>query len=359
MSGTKKIVYDNIIFNLQKLGGISTYWFELSKRLCVDEEVNPYFLTAPNNNILAKGLNFADVEKVHSEVSWPKLLGRFINPSLNEINHPFIFHSSYNRITTNRNAKNVTTVHDLIHHKYYSGLRQWLHNWQKGNALLNSSRIITVSENTKRDLLRYFPHLKPDFVKVVYNGVSNDFYELPQDYMYDFPDSLLKETYLLCFSSSENYKNFKFTIELASRLPDFKLYIVGPPPNKIETAVLDKLVPRRWTVFSSITNKKLNELYNHAFALIYPSSYEGFGIPLLEAMRAACPFIALNSSSIPEVAGNAGVLVDELVLWEFQKAIDLIHSQRQEIVNRGKLQCSHFSWDKCYEETKLVYEEIL
>lgn len=353
------IVYDNIVFNLQKFGGISTYWFELSKRLCVDEEFNSHFLTSPNNNILAEGLSFANSVQLHNEVSWPKFFDRFLNPPLSRINHPFIFHSSYNRITTNRNAKNVTTVHDLIHHKYYSGLRKWVHNWQKGNALLNSSRIITVSENTKKDLLRYFPSLDPGLVKVVYNGVSNDFYELPYDYKYDFPESLFKETYLLCFSSRENYKNFHFTLKLASLLPNFKLYIVGPPPNKVESAVLDELVPRRWTVFSSITNKKLNELYNHAFALVYPSSYEGFGIPLLEAMRSGCPFIALNSSSIPEVAGNAGILVDELVLFEFQKAIDIIQSQRQEIVNRGKIQSNRFSWDKCYEETKLVYEGIL
>jgi len=354
----KNIVYDNIIFNLQKFGGISTYWFELSKRLHGDEGFDSYFLTAPSENILAKGLNFTNKAQLLNEVSWPNLLRRFINPSLSDINHPFIFHSSYNRISTSKNAKNVTTVHDLIHHKYYSGLRQCVHNWQKGNALLNSSRVITVSENTKRDLLHYFPRLDPDFVKVVYNGVSNDFYELPQDYKYDLSDSILKESYLLCFSSRENYKNFNFTIELASRLSDFKLYIVGPPPNKIETAILDELLPRRWKVFSSITNKKLNELYNHAFALVYPSSYEGFGIPLLEAMRAACPFIALNSSSIPEVAGHAGVLVDELVLRDFLKGIDMIHSHRQEIINRGKLQSIYFSWDKCYEETKLVYEGI-
>jgi mannosyltransferase len=246
-------------------------------------------------------------------------------------------------------------VHDLIHHKYYSGIRQWLHNKQKDVALKRSSAIICVSKNTRNDLLTYFPYLNPDIIKIVHNGVSDDFFLLANDHPYEISEEILNSNYLLSISSREHYKNFWFTVQLAAKLPDFKLYIVGPKLNSKEVQLLNENLPNRWKLFSSINNLKLNELYNHAYALIYPSSYEGFGIPLLEAMKAKCPFIALNTSSIPEVAGDAGILIDELDIEEFVKAVECLGNYRADLIIKGDLQVGNFSWDKCYLETKEVY----
>lgn len=87
---------------------------------------------------------------------------------------------------------------------------------------------------------------------------------------------------------------------------------------------MNRLLPNRWKIFEEISTGQLNDLYNRSFALLYPSSYEGFGIPILEAMKAGCPFIALKASAIPEVAGNAGVLMKELSLHEFSMALNKI-----------------------------------
>jgi mannosyltransferase len=102
---------------------------------------------------------------------------------------------------------------------------------------------------------------------------------------------------------------------------------------------------------------ELNALYNNAFALVYPSSYEGFGIPVVEAMKAGCPFIALNKSSIPEVAGDAGVLMDDLTIDFFNEALSRIKTDRDEIIIKGLNQVSNFSWEKCYYETLKIYKE--
>lgn len=354
-----KIIYDNIIFSLQRFGGISTYWYELAHRILKDEQFEVSFLERENYNSLNFNLRIPPRLSIKTNPHLPLLFHRFRNPKLVKIDKPFVFHSSFNRISTNCNARNVTTVHDLIHHKYYSGLRRILHNSQKAICLNRSNAIIAVSENTRRDLLHYFPRLNPESVHVVYNGVSEDFYPIRDpDYLYKLTDDNINSNYLLCFWSSEKYKNFNLIIDILRKLPDFKLFIVGPALNSEQRALLESKIPKRFEVFSNVSSKILNELYNNAYALVYPSSYEGFGLPLLEAMRASCPFVALNSSSIPEVAGKAGILIDELNVTAFVNSIESIYHNREVIVQRGLKQSENFSWNKCYYETSKIYRLI-
>ena len=354
-----KIVFDNIVFCLQLFGGISTYWYELSTRLLNDPDFDPYFITGKNANLFEHRLDLSRTEKIIGQISSPLIIERFRNPQLKSIRVPFIFHSSYNRYCVNPQALNVSTVHDLIHYKYYMGVRKWVHNTQKSRALMHSKAIIAVSENTKNDIINFFPQLDPEIISVVYNGVSNDFFHINNaTYQYELIEHFLIKNYILCVSSREAYKNFNFIIDVLEKLPDFYLYIVGPALKSEEIYVLNLKIPNRWKSFTAITNKALNELYNHAHSFLYPSSYEGFGIPLLEAMKAFCPIIALNSSSIPEVAGEAGVLINELDVIEFTKAIESIDSLRNILQVKGKMQAEKFSWDKCYQETAFIYKKL-
>jgi mannosyltransferase len=99
-------------------------------------------------------------------------------------------------------------------------------------------------------------------------------------------------------------------------------------------------------------------LYNMAFALIYPSFYEGFGIPLLEAMKAGVPFLALNNSAIPEVAGNAGLLLESPDIGLFKNALEYIPAERETLIVNGFAQAAKFSWENCYQQTLSVYKEL-
>lgn len=341
------LIYDNIIFSLQQTGGISTYWSQLIKRLQRDE-IAVKFIYGVNNNVSARDVS-ANSENIIEYIKNPVILSRFFNPRLNSIQIPFVFHSSYNRISSNKNAVNVLTIHDFIHERFYSGLRKTLHCNQKKIAIKNSRRLICVSENTKQDLLNYYPKLNRKNIKVIYNGISEDFQVLNDMSQHGKP-------FLIFIGSRQPYKNFNFVIQLLTDLKQFDLYIVGKDFSAEEKHLL-RSIEGRFKLFKNIDNTQLNKLYNEAFALIYPSSYEGFGLPISEAMKAGLPFIALNASSIPEVAGNAGELLERIDIDAARESLNKIENNRSHYVTQGLKQSEMFSWEKCYQKTLDLYYE--
>ncbi|MFD2284862.1 glycosyltransferase [Pedobacter petrophilus] len=346
-----KIHFDNIIYSLQRAGGISTYWTELISRLLRDQhEVS--FTELPHQNISRLAL---DIPEQYLSVTKGKrvLLNRFKVLPLVKEQDPFIFHSSYNRITGNPHARQVITIHDFVHEKFYRGLRRYLHLYQKNKAIIAAEKIIVVSENTRQDLLHFHPYLKEEHISVIHNGVSDEFYPLATR------SDTSSRPYLLFIGSRAYYKNFHFAIDLLNRLTDFDFCIVGSALSAQETLLLNQKIQGRWKMFANIDNQQLNQVYNEAYALIYPSSYEGFGIPLLEVMKTGTPFVALNKSSIPEVAGKAGILVDELDLDAFEQAVLRIQGNEASFNALGQQQASQFSWEKCFQETLQVYHKLI
>lgn len=354
-----KIIFDNIIFNLQKTGGISVYWYELVENILDNKMVTSFFVEENDvsKNIFRSKLNVEAKSLIVLNVKyWFK---RYRPVDLDIRNSKFIFHSSYYRtlskkVKNNNNVKEIVTVHDFTYEYFSKGIKRWVHSFQKRKAIREADVVICISENTKKDLLYYFPELIKKDIRVIYNGCSEDYFVIPKlNY-----DEELKTSFLFV-GSRATYKNFNFAVEAVFNNINFKLTIVGSNLIKSEIERLNKFLPGRWEFFNSIDNKKLNELYNSSYALIYPSEYEGFGIPLLEAMNAGCPFIALNKSSIPEVAGNAGVLLDRLTIEDFNNAVLKINKNREEIIKKGFTQAKKFSWQKCYEELLIVYNELI
>lgn len=342
-----RLYYDNIIFSLQKIGGISSYWYELSKQALIDSSIdlrvyeNPYSM----NNILRNELNIDSsmltVEKTH-------ILSRLLPLKISS-QEEFVFHSSYYRYVKNPKAKVVTTVHDFIQENTSSKVIN-LNSIMKSRAINHSDKIIAISENTKRDILKFYPRIDERNITVIYNGVSDHFFPLEGS-------SETSKLRVLYVGSRVDYKNFWFVVEIISKLKYLHLDIVGNELSKAESSLLaQKLKPDRWTLHIRPSNIKLNKLYNQSLCLIYPSNYEGFGIPIIEAMKSGCPVIALNKSSIPEVSGNAALLIDQLRIDDFCDGINLINEQRESYVVKGIKNAARFSWDKTYLETKKAYK---
>lgn len=349
------IIFDNIIFNLQKAGGISTVWKELIEHLQECGELELHFLEYEGctDNIFRKDLviPFQDIDLRKGSMLGLK---RYLNPSVNT-NVPFVFHSSYFRTCNNRYAKNISTVHDFTYEYFMNGMQRRVHTWQKNRALLNSDIVVCISENTKKDVLKFVPGIDESRIRVIYNGVSKDYKQVDTHRW----DSLGE--YVIFVGSRQPYKQFQLTVEAVKDTP-YKLAIVGGKLSEAEVIFLDNTIGKDNYVYTGfLSNEALNELYNQAVCLAYPSAYEGFGIPVLEAQRAGCPVIAYNASSIPEVIGETPLLLDSLTVFEFHDKLNLLkqNSVRKEIVEAGLINSKRFSWKKMGEEYVELYKELL
>lgn len=361
------ILYDNIIFELQKSGGISLYWSELIKRHLVNPDINISFLETSSNttgNIFRQRLNLPHTRAGGNWTGLPQAIQRYL--SVNQQPGTSVFHSSYYRNPRQNsiNSRHIVTVHDFIYERYVTGIKKSIHSWQKYKALAKAEGIICVSESTKADLLKIYPEFRGKSIRVIYNGVSDVFRQV------DINESrlLLQHSYQLCSpfvlyvgARTSSYKNFDLAVNAVSSDKNYNLVLVGGGNlNFSELALLDRELKGRYLHLQYIPQTHLNMLYNVAHCLLYPSSYEGFGLPLIEAQSAGCPIIAGNNSSISEVVKSKSCLLNKMSVDGIAGMIKALESSdfREQIINDGLLHSSRFSWDYCYEETMRFYNEV-
>ncbi|WP_071809257.1 glycosyltransferase family 4 protein [Franconibacter pulveris] len=328
------ILYDGILSNLQSYGGITVYFRELISRLNKSEHVVVEYnaqASLSKNSIIRK----------------PRLLERYRNFQMKDL-EASVFHSTYYRIPDVKKMPVITTVHDFTYELYVQGMKKKVHSWQKNKAIHASDIIVCVSNNTANDLLKYCK-VDEDKIHVIYNGVSEDY----------FPLNLEATNQVLFVGARSGYKNFSLAVKAISQTKGLFLGIIGGGDlSSKEEAMLNSLLPSRYKYYGKVTNEELNYLYNTAYCLLYPSEYEGFGIPVIEAMRARCPVIAANRSSIPEVAGNSAILLNTITVNNLADALMTVSSCRTSLVNNGLLQANKFSWNRCFLETEQIYKEL-
>ena len=304
----------------------------------------------------------------------PKLHQRLLRPAAyasklmarREIVHftPHIVHETYYSEENFHpdGARRVLTVYDLIHERY----PEFFVNSEgtirpKKTAANRADHVICISENTRRDLVEYCG-VAEEKTSVVYLGVDMDFLQTNTTWKYH------SRPFILYVGARGGYKNFKRLLRAfaqSARLPkSFDLLCFGGGPlQAIERqSIVDAGLRPEQVIQMSGDDKMLAALYRHASAFVYPSIYEGFGIPPLEAMAVGCPVVCSNSSSLPEVVGDAAETFDPLDEEAMRVAIERVidsPSRRNELITAGRERYPLFTWKNCAHKTERIYRELL
>ncbi|MFA6423643.1 MAG: glycosyltransferase family 1 protein [Patescibacteria group bacterium] len=259
----------------------------------------------------------------------------------------------------------VVTLHDLGFKYYpelYTPFERFYHNWCMNFSAKWAKKIIAISNFTKSDLIKNYPKIDANKISVIYHGYDKNLYRKLKPGEQETPP--IAEKYFFFIGRIEKKKNIVNLIEafkLLSKEKDFnhKLVLAGSLGYGYDE-IKEKIDNLPLKVKESIVELgyvKLEEVprwLRNAEAFVFPSNFEGFGMPIIEAMACGTPVIASNTTSIPEVAANAAILINPQKPFELTAAMSkIIHNSREryKYINLGKERAEEFDWDKCAHET--------
>jgi glycosyltransferase involved in cell wall biosynthesis len=368
-----KIVFDSQIFSLQQFGGISRYICALAEQLADKPEVQVQILAPLYVNQYLRDLQNSRVGMVRGVYIHPlPKLGQWLANVSNLLfsltasgTQPDIVHETYYSGTPiyKGNAARVLTVYDLIHEKFpQSFLSGDPIAQNRAKAVQRADHIICISESTRRDLVDIYdvPESK---ISVTYLG-----YDRLTANNVVASGLVGPKPYLLYVGSRHGYKNFDGLISAfaASAILKTGARIVCFGGGALTSAERALLAQHKLSADDVVqiggNDERLAALYLGAMAFVYPSKYEGFGIPPLEAMSLGCPVICSNTSSIPEVVGDAAAYFDPNDVESMRQAMELVMQspdRRQELIALGKSRFPAFSWARCAMETLAIYRKLV
>ncbi|MFA6304761.1 MAG: glycosyltransferase family 1 protein [Patescibacteria group bacterium] len=354
------------------LTGVGFYAYKLLEKLFELDQENQYVLfsnSIKENKIaqqLVKGKNTTYYSK--------KIPNKLFNFSLKFLGKPYLdrlvggadifWFPNLNFWSVSPGCPTIVTVHDLSFIKtselYSPKMRLWHKAIGINQKLKNAAKIVAVSQSTKDDLITTYD-LLPDKIKVIYPGPIEVKNYLPKTLPFDLPDK-----YILFLGTLEPRKNIIGIIKAFHLLnnPQYHLVLAGGAGwqySKLIQLVRQLKLGNRVKFLGYVTPAQQSELYQRADLFVWPSFYEGFGFPPLEAMRAGVPVIASANSSMPEVLAQAAILVDPYNIKEIAQTMHLALSDnnlRSKLIANGFEQVKKYSWEQSAKQMLEVFREF-
>lgn len=367
-----QIFFDHQTFSLLSYGGIPRYYTELITGINNTSDNEAYLPLLVSNNIHLRDMglqvsSFFSKTKVPKKLQTIYYLNKLYNISKLQKKSFDVFHPTYYDpyfLPYLKGRPFVVTFLDMIHEKFGHQFSELAYDGliteQKRKLANKADRIIAISESTKHDLVDIL-NINPSKIDVIYLGssFSKVQHRLNDHQLCDFP-------YLLFVGNRSMYKNFRALLAaIYPLLEQFGVKLLcagGGAFSTTEKDFIHSLKADHLVEHYSIDDVTLPLLYQNALAFIFPSLYEGFGIPVLEAFACECPCIVSNVSSLPEVAGDAALYIDPTSSDSMASATEKLltdSSLRELLIQKGNKQLAKFSWQRTVAETIDLYQSIV
>lgn len=334
-------IFINARFLTQETTGVQRFSIEITKKL-VKSNVNALVVTSQGvkDKVLAESLGARVIGKntghLWEQYDLPRFLKRNGNPLLlNLANTAPLFYDN-----------KVSTIHDVAFERFpdsFSKMFQLAYHFAIPRIIKTSKKVITVSEFSKSEIVKLYG-VKPGLIEVIYNAVVDGFE--PKSHNYG-------EDYILAVSSLSKQKNFPVLIKAFNQIKnkEIKLYLVGSiNKNFVDPNLVDAIDSNPNIKFlGRVSDEELVHLYSNAKCFVFPSLYEGFGIPPLEAQACGCPCVVSNSASLPEVCNDSALYFDPTNAGQLIDSIEEVinnHKKRFELINKGFENVARFSWSR-------------
>jgi glycosyltransferase involved in cell wall biosynthesis len=369
-----RINFDHQIFSLQRFGGATRYFMNLANSLLAEPETRvqiqlglydkSFILESLYPSI--RGISGSDLMPRHGIVRFVanEIFAHWYRFTPHKWRSKLVHHCTYiYPVHLNQKTPLIVTHHDCTLEKFKEQFRRAeLTIKVKRKIYQQANQIIAISNHSKNDLIDYYG-IPENKIHVVYHGIEPS---LPRE-LCSSPFSMEPSPYILYVGARTPYKNFNGLMKAFSTSKaksDFTLVAAGGGSfTDSETALMEKLGIRTTVLgFPAVSQPELAWLYYNAHGMVYPSTYEGFGFPPLEAMSMGCPTLASNSSCLPEILGDGPLYFESGSDDDLAGQLDSLcydQSLRDSLVQRGKQVVKRYTWAETANKTHAVYKAAL
>lgn len=349
-------LYVNARFLTQKITGVQRFAIELSKQL-KKQSIDVIFLTSHDveNQEVFDELNALKIGKFSGhfweQFELPLYLKKHNSPLLlNLANTAPLFYKN-----------KISVIHDIAFERYpqsFSLKFRCVYHFLIPRIISSSKRVATVSEFSKIELVNYYS-INPDKISIVYNATSSFFRKSVNDKLKD-------ERYVLAVSSLNYQKNFHSLIKAFNKIEDsnLKLYLIGDiNRNFADQDLINDIESNENVVFlGRVSDDELIQYYSSALVFVYPSLYEGFGIPPLEAQACGAPCLVSDVASLPEVCLDSALYCDPFSVEDITEKLNLVifdKELRNELIEKGFKNIKRFSWENSSSDLLKIVKAVI